>query len=106
MDLGFLLDAHLLDEPTIGLADAAAVGLIVGVIQVLRTAWTSLPARFIPLIALLSGVAWQVGIALTLEEPMWASVVISGIVLGLASSGLYSGGKTLIEGGGGSSGGE
>ena len=93
-----LLEAHLLDAPTLGLADAAAVGVIVGVLQVLKTAIPALPARILPLLAMVAGVGFQFATVIDNGEPiMYVSTVIAGLIVGLAAVGAWSGGKVAIE---------
>lgn len=74
--------------------DQAVIGVIVlaivAICQVLKTL-TFISARYIPLIAIALGV----GAAFGLGGVDWITTA-AGIILGLSSSGLYSGVKTVV----------
>ena len=79
------------------LVGLAGVPVIVGLVQVLKRAWPELRGRWVPLLSLGLGLAlnvwagWYVGLALP-------EALAVGLVAGLSASGLYSQGKTFIEG--------
>ncbi len=96
-----LLDAHLLDDPTVGLADAAIVAVIIGVLQAVKTAFPQLPKRFLPLMAMGGGVGFQIAQTLSdnPEDIAYVTVVISGLIVGLAAAGAFSTVTGLIRNG-------
>jgi hypothetical protein len=72
----------------------AGIPIIVGLIQVVKP-WIS-DSRLLPPIALALGIAINVGIAFATGGNVGLSVLI-GVVVGLASSGLYSQGRALTS---------
>lgn len=69
----------------------ACVPLALGLVQVVKT--VGLPSRFAPLTSI------GIGIALVaLTGVAWQIFVAQGIIVGLLASGLWSGGKALVEG--------
>ena len=89
--LQVLLDAHLLDDPEIGLADAAAVAVIVAVVQAIKMALPVIPHRTLPLLAMLAGVGVQiVQVADNGQDVAWVSTIIAGLIVGIAASGTFN----------------
>jgi hypothetical protein len=74
-----------------GIDDAAFVAIITGLISLAKEA--GLPAKWSPLLSLLLGVL--VGVFYVSSN--LSTGILSGVVLGLASVGLYSGPKNIIE---------
>ncbi len=72
----------------------AAVPVIVALVQVFKAFVAD--ARFWPLIAILVGVAWNVAVGYITQQDL-AVAGLTGIVVGLAASGLYSVGKTVSD---------
>ncbi len=70
------------------------VPLIAALVQVAKS-WVS-EERFYPLLALAFGLALNVGIALARGADVPTALLL-GVVAGLAASGLYSQGKTLVR---------
>ena len=66
-----------------------AIPVIVVLVQVFKG--IALPSRFAPLASILSGVA-----ILAIAGLSWQAFVIQGIIVGLAASGLYAGGKATF----------
>ena len=71
------------------------IPLVIGIVQIFKL-WIT-DTRWYPVIAIIFGIILDVGIGLAILEPLAASIV-AGIIVGLAASGLYSGGSTLAEG--------
>jgi hypothetical protein len=75
------------------------VPLILGLVQLFKPFITD--TRFYPLLALGFGLVinlvagWALGVATT---PEWVTALFNGIIAGMASSGLYSAGSTLLRG--------
>jgi hypothetical protein len=67
----------------------AAAPVIVALVAAIGQALPSMPRRLYPLLAIALGVAWNAAAASVLDEPL-APAALSGIVIGLAASGLYS----------------
>jgi len=67
------------------------VPLIIGIIEVAKK--IGLPIKLAPLVAIILGVAG----AFLLENGAISQKILLGIVFGLSSSGLYSGGKAVIK---------
>jgi len=78
------------------LISSTAVPVIVALLQVLKTALPDLPSRLWPLAAVALGVAWVSTVAVA-DDSFDAATILSGVVTGLAASGLYSASKTYIE---------
>jgi hypothetical protein len=70
---------------------AAALPVIVGVTQVLKTAFR-IEGRYVPLVSLVLGLGTG---AVLYRHEGWVHALMEGLILGLAASGLYSGGKAL-----------
>jgi hypothetical protein len=75
------------------------VPLILGLVQLFKP--FIINTRFYPLLALGFGLVinlvagWALGAATT---PDWVTVLFNGIIAGMAASGLYSAGSTLLRG--------
>lgn len=85
------------------IAGVPAAIVIVMLVEVLKRA--GLDRRFAPLAAILLGILTTVAVHLAIQWPalrIWWEVIGSGLLLGLTSSGLYSGGKAMIVKRGGS----
>lgn len=82
----------------LGLGGAAVV---VALVEAAKLAWPGLAPRWYPLLALACGVLWNVALAALLGTELSRAAAL-GVVVGLAASGLYSGGKALAGGGHGS----
>lgn len=72
----------------------AGVPLIVALVQVTK-AWV-VEERLYPVLALVLGLALNIGLAAARGSDLPAAVLL-GIVAGLAASGLYSQGKTIVR---------
>ena len=72
----------------------AGVPLIVALVQVAK-AWI-VEERLYPVLALVLGLALNVGIAAARGSDIPAAVLL-GVVAGLAASGIYSQGKTIVR---------
>lgn len=72
------------------------MALTVGLVEVVKR-MEAVPVRFLPVIALLVGVALAAvgGSAVGLSS--WREVIVAGLMAGLSAMGLYSGGKTVLE---------
>ena len=76
----------------VGFDDAAIVGLIMALVQLAKE--TGLPARFAPLLALALGVVAGVFV---LSPGDVVQGIVSGVAMGLAAVGLYSGSKNVFK---------
>jgi predicted RND superfamily exporter protein len=77
-------------EALIGLAGAPVVLALVAAV---RQA-VNLPTRFLPLLAVALGVAWNLGLkGADVPDINWGTAAILGVLSGLSASGLYSGTK-------------
>ncbi len=74
----------------------AGVPVIVALIEVLKRAWPELDGRWLPLASLLLGLALNLAVGWTLELAPQEALAL-GLVAGLAASGLYSQGKTVLR---------
>jgi hypothetical protein len=67
----------------------AGVPVVIGLVQLAKRTWPTLPGQYWPGVVLVTSVGFNVGLALLLgTEPGLASLV--GLVTGLSASGLYS----------------
>jgi hypothetical protein len=82
-------------EETSTYAGMAAVPVIMALVSVLVKPFIS-DERIYPVAALVLGLGWNIGVALVMNLPLVPSVAL-GVVVGLAASGLYSGGKTVVK---------
>ncbi len=91
-------------QAVIGLAGAP---LVAALTELVKRSWPELEARWWPLVAVLWGLALNIGWAavelyarMTEQSPVvvYAVALILGLMAGLSASGLYSGNKTLREG--------
>lgn len=73
--------------------EAIIIAVIVGLVELLKQA--GLPKKASPLIALAFGVAG--GVIYLFPGDVKAGIFM-GLVMGLSASGLYSGGKALLDG--------
>jgi len=74
--------------------------LIMALVQVIKIVFGLEESRYVPLIAIGLGVLFAGGIQLAEMFPgfgEWYTMVVAGIVVGLAASGLYSGGKHTLN---------
>lgn len=69
------------------------IPLIVGMVAAIRQ-MVPLPSRALPLLAVGTGVA----LSLLADPDPWRQAILTGVMMGLAASGLYAGGKTLVQG--------
>jgi predicted RND superfamily exporter protein len=77
----------MIDHPQI-LTGIAAVPIIVALVAATGAAF-GVPRRFLPILAVGHGIAWNVAAAATFGEPL-SPAALGGVVVGLAASGLYS----------------
>lgn len=83
-------DLALLDSITLGAA--ATVPIIVALVQVIKmTGWVQ--DKYAPFVSIVMGILVSFLVANS-EVRDWGQIVLSGILFGLAASGLYSGVKT------------
>jgi hypothetical protein len=74
----------------LSVANLALVPVVVGLVQVVKGFINS---KYAPLCSLVFGI----GVSSVFPDSTVAETVLSGIVIGLAASGLYSGTKTLAQ---------
>lgn len=70
----------------------AIVPVALGLVSVVKS--VGLPSRFAPL----ASIAIGIGLTALLPDLSWQATVAQGIIAGLAASGLWSGGKALVQG--------
>lgn len=70
-------------------------GLTVGLVEIVKQ--TGIKSKLIPFLALAIGVALAFVSGDFIKVATWQEKVLTGLMLGLSSMGLYSGGKTLGE---------
>lgn len=71
----------------------AAVPFITALLQMFK-GWV--PTKFLPFLALILGVGWNVGLTVGTDE-FSRTTIFLGLVVGLAASGLYSAAKATAE---------
>jgi len=76
------------------MAGLAGIPLIVAMVEIAKR-WIVDDRWWAPM-AILLGIVWNVGLA-AIQHTDMAPAAIVGIVVGLASSGLYSGGRTVAR---------
>ena len=67
-----------------------AAPIITALVAVIGQALPAMPRRWYPALAVALGIAWNAGVSASLGQLSWGSL-LTGIVAGLAASGLYSG---------------
>jgi len=77
------------------LAGIAGAGVVVALVELVKRLAPGLEDRWYPLVALAAGIAVNLAVRPWSGVTIWAAVV-TGIVVGLAASGLYSGGKAVV----------
>lgn len=79
-----------------------SVPIILALVQLVRTTFPAVPANFLPMLSIafgigLSFIASAAEIAGTDPNASAASLLLSGLIVGLSASGLYSGAKAVSE---------
>ena len=69
----------------------AIVPIVLGLVQVAKS--VGLPSQYAPILSIIFGI----GMVL-LAGAVWQVAIAQGIIIGLASSGLFSGSKKIIQG--------
>ena len=77
-------------DETVVLTGLAAAPMITACVAAIGGAVPSLPRRMYPLLAVLLGIAWHIGVGAATGELDWLAPAY-GVLAGLAASGLYSG---------------
>lgn len=72
--------------------DVVLIPLIIGLIELLK--YFSLPKKVLPIVSLALGVI--LGIVYVYPHDVKGGILV-GLMMGLSASGMYSGGKTLVE---------
>ncbi|MBO0600109.1 hypothetical protein I2483_00390 [Sporosarcina sp. E16_3] len=72
--------------------DVVLIPLIIGIVSLLKM--YGMPRKLLPVMALIFGVVG--GIIYIYPEDIKAGILV-GLMMGLSASGLYSGGRTVIE---------
>lgn len=72
--------------------DVVLIPLIIGIVQLFKM--YGMPRRLLPIISLLFGVVG--GIIYIYPADIKAGILV-GLMMGLSASGLYAGGRTVIE---------
>lgn len=84
------------------LADTTSVALVIALVQVLKMAcYNELPARVLPLISLAVScsvqIVWGLAEFAIVDVNTLAAALVDGILIGLSASGLWTGGKLLLN---------
>ncbi|MDV6377160.1 hypothetical protein ORD22_02645 [Sporosarcina sp. GW1-11] len=74
------------------ITDIVLIPVIIGLIEVMKA--YGLPKKLMPVFALIFGIG---GGIFYLFPQDWKSGILSGIIMGLSASGLYSGSKTIVR---------
>lgn len=74
----------------------AGIPVVIGLVQAAKAFLPTNDERYWPALALLIGVAFDVGLAAALHQDLGTAAVI-GVVVGLTASGLYSHATTLAQ---------
>ncbi|MDR6225457.1 transposase [Desmospora profundinema] len=77
----------------VGMDDAVLIAVVTSLVSLAKR--VGFPAKFAPLLALVLGVA--AGVIYAVPDDLYAGILV-GIVMGLASVGLYSGPKNVKQG--------
>lgn len=64
------------------------VGLVIGLVELVKRTLPDLPPRWVPLVAVGLGLALNLGIAATVGSD-WAGAIVGGLEAGLGAVGLY-----------------
>lgn len=72
--------------------DAVLIPLIIGIVELLK--FTGLQKKLLPIVSLLLGVL--AGVFYVYPGDLKGGILV-GLMMGLSASGMYSGGKALIE---------
>lgn len=72
--------------------DVVLIPLIIGIVELLK--FTGLHKKLLPLVSLLLGVL--AGVFYVYPDDLKGGILV-GLMMGLSASGMYSGGKALIE---------
>ncbi|WP_186670714.1 hypothetical protein [Sporosarcina sp. BP05] len=72
--------------------DVVLIPLIIGIVSLLKM--YGMPRKLLPVMALIFGVVG--GVIYIYPEDIKAGILV-GLMMGLSASGLYSGGRTVIE---------
>lgn len=88
----------------IGIGGLAGAGIVLALVEVLRRTVGEdiIKDRFTPALSITVAIGWNALVkldAIPTDETTWLGTVLLGILTGLAASGLYSGGKAVINGG-------
>lgn len=78
-------------------AGLAGAPLVVALTALIKTAWPELPDRWWPILSVVWGIALNEALAYLLGTRYDVAALV-GVVTGLAASGLYSGGRTMVKG--------
>ena len=78
------------------LTGLAGAGFVLALVAAFRQAFV-LPDRFTPLLSIGIGIAWNLGLrAADVTTQGWGAAAVLGVMSGLAASGLWSGGKSVL----------
>ena len=72
--------------------DALLIGVIIGIVELLKI--LGVPKKILPIASLMLGIISGM-VYLFPEDPQ--AGILMGIIMGLSASGLYSGGKNILE---------
>lgn len=73
----------------------ALSAIVVGLVQIIKG--LGLPSKWVPLIALVLGIAIAFVGRAFIPGDSTSEIVLYGLIMGLSSMGLYSGGKTITD---------
>lgn len=77
------------------LEDSIAIPVVVGLVEAFKVA--GLPTKFAPLLSVILGVVYSIGAIVVSAQTEQINAILKGVIIGLVSSGLYSGVKATIK---------
>ncbi len=72
----------------------AGVPLVMAMVGAVKRIWPELEERWYPIVSILCGEGFNLGLAWILQYD-WRVAIVLGLIVGLAASGLYSGSKAV-----------
>lgn len=87
-----------METELVGLGGVAGAGVVVAFVALIRRT-IPVPDRFTSALAVLSGIGLNAALRLSeaadVDEATWTATILTGVLAGLAASGLWSAGKSI-----------
>lgn len=74
----------------------ASIPVVMAMVQVIKTMFPAISPRWFPVLSLGFAIASNIFLAAFYAKP-FPEAIATGVVVGLTASGLYSGGRTMME---------